>query len=143
MFSLRKKLMLGFGGILAILLATGILSIVLLTNYSGTIDRIFRENIDSVTYGHRMKEAVEELQEMAELSLSDEESPPGEAAGRAGRGFERNLAREEGNITLPGAADIVRSLAAAWKEYRGDYEEFLQSRRPEGDSRTFYRTTLL
>src|SRR6185503_18177998 len=119
MFSLRKKLMLGFGGILAILLATGILSIFLLTSYSGTIDRIFRENIDSVTYGQRMKEAVEELQEMAELSLSGEGSPPREAVDRALREFERNLSLEEGNITIPGEAEIVRTLETAWKEFHG------------------------
>jgi len=143
MFSLRKKLMLGFGGILSILLATGTLSIVLLNRYSGTIDRIFRENIDSVTYGQGMKEAVEELEEIAESILSGEGSPRRDAVDRVEREFERNLALESGNITIPGERDIVQALEEAWRTYQREYEGFLQARSPESDSRTFYRTTLL
>ena len=43
MRSLRAKLALGFGGLLAILLAVSLLSIVVLTRYSHTLERAFRD----------------------------------------------------------------------------------------------------
>ena len=49
MFGLRQKLALGFGGLLAILVAISALSIARMDAYSRTLETIFRENYDSVT----------------------------------------------------------------------------------------------
>ena len=58
MFGLRQKLALAFGGLLAILIIVSVLAIVRLDSYSQTLETIFRENYDSVTYGQTMKDGV-------------------------------------------------------------------------------------
>ena len=53
MFGLRQKLMLGFGGLLAILLLVSALGVWVLSQYQGELDRFFKENVRSVEYGRR------------------------------------------------------------------------------------------
>ena len=66
MFGIRPKLILGFGGLLAILLLVGFLSRASLRRYSGTLERVFRENYDSVIYGQEMRRAVDELDDSSQ-----------------------------------------------------------------------------
>jgi len=59
--SLKTKLILAFCGPLAILLVVGVTGIQTITQSSRTIDRIFRENYDSVAASLSMKSAVERM----------------------------------------------------------------------------------
>ena len=61
MFGLRKKLSLGLGGLLAIILATSLMSILQLTRLGESIDVILRENYRSVIACQDMKEALERM----------------------------------------------------------------------------------
>ncbi len=61
MISLRHKLWIGFGTLLLILLAVSLLTAVVLTRYSHALERVFRENYDSVTYCDQMKDAMDQL----------------------------------------------------------------------------------
>lgn len=47
MISLRAKLAAGFGGLLLILLVSSLLSMIVLTRYSHTLERVFHENYNS------------------------------------------------------------------------------------------------
>lgn len=142
MFTLRQKLTVGFGGLLAILLVGGALSLYLLTSYSGKIEQIFRENYDSVGYGQSLKEAVEQMDEIARSALwRDVEAPP--SARQVIARFEENLRREKGNITLPGEREVAEELGRRWTQYRGEHEGLLNARVPESESRAFYLKTLL
>jgi signal transduction histidine kinase len=123
MIGFRPKLMAGFGSLLAILLVTGILAIALLERYSGTLDRIFRENYDSVRYGQEMKDALEEIERIAGQDAGNDSVA---LRLRVGLGrFERNFALERGNVTVPGEKTAVDSLEMRWKRH-----ELLLSRRP-------------
>lgn len=143
MFTLRQKLTVGFGGLLAILLVGGALSLYLLTRYSGTIEQIFRENYDSVVYGQNMKEAVEQMDEVARSALWGEEGPVRPSTPQIVARFEENLRRERGNITLPGERDLAEDLARLWQQYKSEHERLLNARGTETERREFYRTTLL
>ncbi|MBK8801616.1 MAG: HAMP domain-containing protein [Fibrobacteres bacterium] len=114
MTGFRLKLFAGFGAVLTILLAIGILALKLLGDYSGTLDRIFRENYDSVRYGQEMKESVEEMDRAVRLVSFGDTTATVEAA-RAR--FVRNLRLEQGNITVPGEARVVRRLDSLWRCY--------------------------
>ena len=142
MFTLRQKLTVGFGGLLAILLVGGALSLYLLTRYSGTIEQIFRENYDSVGYGQNMKEAVEQMDEIARSSLW-EEGPAQEPMSLVVARFEENLRKERDNITLPGERELAEDLARLWQQYKNEHERLLSARDTEAGRRAFYRTTLL
>ena len=67
--SLRNKLIAAFSGLLVILLALGIMSIRMVTESSSAIERIFRENYDSVAACLKMKRAIERLDRIADISL--------------------------------------------------------------------------
>src|SRR5262245_34153307 len=107
MLGLRQKLTLAFAGLLGVLLVVGTMSTLLLTGYSATLQRIFRENYDSVLYARRMQEAVDGLDDFAERALWNEASPGDDAREREVRRFEQSLAAERSNLTLPGEAAAV------------------------------------
>src|ERR1041385_6073724 len=105
MFSLRRKLFLGFGGLLAVLFAVGAISFALLKSYTGTIDRISRENYDSVLFGQGMKDALDRLDDIAE-SLFVGMAPQAEAVQASTAAFEDDPRRETGHITIPGEREL-------------------------------------
>src|SRR5690348_16902201 len=102
MFGLRQKLLLGFGGLLAILLAVGAVSVLVLRQYSGALQKFLAENYRSVEYGQVMKDELERLDDAAEKALA-----PGadlgsvrESASRSRGEFEKSLRLERCNVTL-------------------------------------------
>ena len=125
MTSLRGKLTLGFGGLLAILLAVSILSIIVLTRYSHALDRVFRENYDSAVYCHQMNESLDGLNTRAERRIwrgADEGNETDSAA--EARRFQTNLDLQLRNCTLPGELALTRQLATAWNQYQAAYARF-------------------
>lgn len=144
MLGLRQKLTLAFGGMLVILATVGTLSGLLLTKYSSTLERLFRENYDSVVFGQNMKDAVDGLDDLAQRSLWAETAPP-ETPTLADfvKRFEENLEREKGNITLSGEREVADEIAAAWQTYRSNHEELMTANKSAPDRREFYRKKLM
>ncbi len=143
MLGLRQRLTLAFGGLLAVLFILGVTSILLLTEYSATLERIFRENYDTVLYAQRMQEAVDVLDGLAERSLWNDSVGDPAARTQAFAKFEDNLAAELGNITLPGEADAAARLESQWKLYRANLDRLFDGREDVSARREFYRSTLL
>jgi len=116
MIGFRTKLLAGFGAMLAVVLCIGVLALWLLRDYSGALDRIFRENYDSIRYGQQMKEALDDMDRAARAFADGDSSAP--TAARSGRAtFERNLRREESNITVPGEDAAFARLDSLWTRY--------------------------
>lgn len=121
MFGLRQKLLFGFGGLLAILLAVSGLGIAVLTQYRGALDKFYYENWRSVVYGQNMVDALDRLRETtAPLSGAGPEPTPAALAsarttanGLIAR-FDKNYKDEDNNITLPGEREIARAITLAW-----------------------------
>lgn len=67
--SLKTKLFLASCGPLLILLVVGLISIRTITESSKTLERIFRENFDSVAAGLAMKQAILEIERGVEPLL--------------------------------------------------------------------------
>ena len=105
---LRFKLAAGFGALLALLLATGWVSLALLSRNASTLDRILRENFESVGYGQGMKDALEQ----ARLALREQGRGPRLESARAE--FRRELGRERRNLTVPGERELADSLDRSW-----------------------------
>ena len=118
MFGLRQKLALGFGGLLAILVVVSGLSIVRMDAYSRTLETIFRENYDSVTYGQAMKDAIESLDDAAQYSLWTEAGIARRPTDDLRRQFAAALAREMSNLTLPGERDVSAEIGPMWDRYQ-------------------------
>jgi two-component system, NtrC family, sensor histidine kinase KinB len=125
--SLKTKLMIGFCGLLSILVTVGVLSVRTVSESSTAIDRISRENYDTVAACYRMKEAISRLDRMAQVSLWEEYPDLSGESRPAIAEFEKNLKFQQGNVTVAGELEATGHLEALWAEYLRDYQEFLRS----------------
>lgn len=140
--SLKTKLLLAFLGLFAILVAVGALSVRMVTESSTSIERISRENYDTVAACYRMKEAISWLDRIALLSLHEEFPGLRDESEKAMAEFDKNLRFQTGNITVLGEREATTHLAELWCTYRRDYQEFLGTE--AADHRAAgYRATLM
>lgn len=121
MFGLRQKLILGFGGLLLILLVVSALGIAVLKQHRAALDKFLFENWRSVEYGQRMIDELERLNDAAEATMRDPSALAAakSSAAAARADFERNLADENHNITLPGEDRLAHQLTALWSDPAG------------------------
>ncbi len=70
--NLKTKLIIAFCGLLLIPVIVGTLSVRTVTESSTAIDRIFRENYDTVVACYRMKRSHQRLDRIAQVSLWQE-----------------------------------------------------------------------
>ena len=141
MNSLRNKLWLAFGGLLLILVAVSVLTLIVLTRYSRTLERVFNENYNSAIYCDHMKDALDALNFRAQQLIWDQtllSSAPSVADAQTQ--FQTNLQLQLGNCTLPGEAALTAQLADLWSQLRAQYDQFdaAAARRPD-----LYRQNLL
>jgi two-component system, NtrC family, sensor histidine kinase KinB len=141
--SLRSKLIIAFGGLLLILLAVGIMSVRMATESSSAIERIFRENYDSVAACLKMKEAIERLDRVAELSLWEKLPDALGTSEPLIHEFERNLRFQQGNVTLAGEQELTDQLSELWKAYQRELHSLFQMPDAGVARRDFYRSTLV
>ena len=118
MFSLRQKLFLGFGGLLLIIALTGIQSISKVTELGDAIDVILRENYQSVLACQNMKESLERMDSGALFILSGYEKEGREAIDGNLPEFEKALAIELNNITIPGEGEKAAHLSELFAKYK-------------------------
>jgi two-component system, NtrC family, sensor histidine kinase KinB len=118
MIGLRKKLSLGFGGLLLIILIIGGQSIVQFGELGQSIDVILRENYRSVVACQVMKETLERMDSgilFVLLGFGEE----GNRLIRTNEArFEKALEAELGNITIPGEGEKAAALKGIFAGYR-------------------------
>ncbi len=140
--SIRTKLVIAFAGLLLIVVVVGVLSIHTLNESSQAIQRILRENYNSVAACDHMKGALEKLDRLAELCLLENRPDVCQLSEPVLSEFEKNLRTQQGNVTLPGEQELTDQLTGAWQGYKQNLEKFytlsdLTARRD------FYRQRLL
>ena len=118
MLSLRKKLLLGFGGLLLIIILLGLQSITKVTELGGAIDIILRENYQSVIACQKMKESLERLDSGALFILSGNEKEGRDLIERNMPEFEKALQTELKIITLPGEGEKAARVKTLFEQYR-------------------------
>ncbi|MGD0276839.1 MAG: HAMP domain-containing histidine kinase, partial [Syntrophales bacterium] len=118
MLSLRKKLLLGFGGLLLIIVLLGLQSITKVTELGGAIDIILRENYQSVIACQKMKESLERLDSGTLFILSGYKKEGKDIIERNMPEFEKALQTELKNITLPGEGERVSHIKILFEQYR-------------------------
>ncbi len=126
MMSLKTKLIIGFCGLLAILLVVGVMSIRTSNDFSKSIERILRENYDSVVACYKMKGAVERLDRIAMTSLWEisKEAPAQSEA--VFLDFEKSLQFQQRNVTVLGEQALTDRMTEEWKIYRQEFENLLK-----------------
>ena len=122
--SLRHKLMIGFGGLLLILLLVSALSIGVLSYYSLALDRVFHENYDSVVYCNRMKQSIDALDARAQRIVWNGGSALAVSPSPMLKQFDDNLQRQVQNITLRRERELTEQIQESWRKYREAYDRF-------------------
>ena len=141
--SLKTKLIIGFCGLLAILLVVGMMSIRTANDFSKSIERILRENYDSVVACYKMKGAVERLDRIAMTSLW--EMPQGAHAQSEAilLDFEKRLQFQQRNVTVLGEQALTDRMTEQWKTYREEFISLLKPLDSEIARLDFFRNHLL
>ncbi len=141
--SLKSKLAIVFCGPLIILLVVGVMSVRTVTQSSTVMERIFRENYDSVAACLKIKGAVERLDRSAEISLWEEAADLSREGTPAMLEAENNLRFQRGNVTVPGEQELTDRLTELWEGYRSEFEAFLRLPDSGRERRDFYQSRLL
>jgi len=140
---LRHKFVIGFSGLLGIIVLVTVIGSNVINAYSHVLERILRENYDSVVYGENMKDAVQTVEDGLQASLWGN-AEPGQDSVQAGfASFDRNLKAEQGNITLPDEPQAVAALTDLWSYYKRVYSAVLDSSRSLHERRLIFSKTIL
>ena len=123
---IRTKLLIAFAGLLLIVVVVGGLSVHTLNESSQAIERILRENYDTVAACDHMKVALDKLDRLAALALWENHADAGAQSNPIMREFEKNLRFQQGNVTLTGEQELTDRLTESWKGYRRDLDNFYQ-----------------
>jgi NtrC-family two-component system sensor histidine kinase KinB len=143
MLSLRAKLGLGFGGLLALLTLVGLQSTIWISRLGSSLDVTLRENYDSVVACDQMKEALERLDSSALFALAGDAQRGRDLAARQAPLFVTALDAELRNITLPGEGPLAFRIRDLYATYPPLLAAVLDGARPLDGRRAIYFGRLL
>src|SRR5579862_9555437 len=102
MISLRRKLWLGFGALLIILFAVSLLTVIVLTRYSHTLEQVFHDNYNSAIFCDKMKASLDRLNIRVEFQLWQDPRAAQIDPAIEQKMFEVQLVNQLNNCTLVG-----------------------------------------
>jgi NtrC-family two-component system sensor histidine kinase KinB len=143
LLGLRQKLSLGFGGLLVIMIAIGVQSLLHLSELGESIDVILRENYRSVIACQEMKESLERIDSGIVLTLLGEAERGNEQISGNTPVFEKALKTELNNITLSGEGERAALIQRLFKEYTAALKNIEDAHIPLSHRRNTYFKDLL
>ncbi len=117
MIGIRQKIMIGFGGLLAIIAVVGTLTMVQLGELGKAIDIILQENYRSVVACQDMKESLERIDSGILYTLSGKTVEGNRLIDEYATGFREALGVDLGNITLPQEMEKAKQIEVQFQEY--------------------------
>jgi signal transduction histidine kinase len=137
MLGLRAKLLLGFVGLLLVMLLVSLLAERVMDHYSVAVERSYREDYGSVAACQLMKELVEQMDLAAQATLWEGKVDPAKLTDLETT-FEQKLEAQRRAATLPGESGATDELSGLWKSYRGDVRQLLSPSLSADQRRSFY-----
>ncbi len=130
MFGLRTKILLGFGGLLAILLAVSAVSSYVFSRYSGATQLMLRQDYDSISACDSLEAVIELNAATIERSLlGDSGDIRGQLAANTAK-FTNALSQQRENLNLPGERDATDAVSDLWKLYQDDVLAVMDAAEP-------------
>jgi two-component system, NtrC family, sensor histidine kinase KinB len=117
MIGIREKLMLGFGGLLAVIAVIGVIIMAHINGLGQAIDVILKENYRSVAACQDMKESLERLDSGLLLTFAGNETEGNRLIQEYIPRFRTALDVELSNITLPGERERAERIKILFKNY--------------------------
>ncbi|HEX4795013.1 MAG TPA: ATP-binding protein [Humisphaera sp.] len=130
MVGLRAKLLLGFGGMLVILVTVSLLGESVLDRYSGAMERTFNEEFQSVAACEDMNSAVDHIDTALQQHFWRNSPIDRAELDRWQTQFEQRLGGQRIAATMSGERDATERMAALWKDYRRFYPTLLDQSIP-------------
>ena len=127
--TVRTKLLLGYGSLLVLLLVTAGSAAWGFADLGRGIDRILKENFESVSASAAMMELLERQDSVTLARLLDPAAQPGQMK-RLEQEFGHALGRVKANITIDEERPIIERVEAEYGRYRKSRERLIE-RRPE------------
>ena len=143
MFSIRQKLMLGFGGLLTIVAVIGVVTIVQIRHLGEAIEVILRENYRSVVACQQIKESLERVDRGIVFTFLGADANGRRQIEAGMKKFSQALTVEMGNITLPGEGEKSHRLGEVFHEYSEFVPKVTDPSRPLEERRADYFSMLL
>jgi len=143
MFSIRQKLMLGFGGLLTIVAVIGVVTIIQIRHLGEAIEVILRENYRSVVACQQMKESLERVDRGIVFTFLGADANGRRQIEVGMKKFSQALTVEMGNITLPGEGEKSHRLGEVFHEYSEFVPKVTDPTRPLEERRADYFSMLL
>ena len=142
MIGLRSKILLGFGGMLLIVIVVSVIAQTVMEHYSQAIEKSYREDYKSVAACQSMMQSVEQMDLAAQDALWNRATDP-KLVSDALISFERELGVQRQEATLPGEAVATEDLARQWAQYDDAYQHIRDPQFPREQRRQFYLGRLL
>ncbi|MEI6847616.1 MAG: ATP-binding protein [Chlorobiaceae bacterium] len=117
MISIRQKLVLGFSGLLMIIVAMGVMTIKQIDSLGGAIDVILKQNYRSVVACQNMTEALERIDSGVLFTFSGHYNEGMNNIREHELNFDKALRVELGNITLSGEGEKAQQIKSLFSEY--------------------------
>jgi two-component system, NtrC family, sensor histidine kinase KinB len=134
----RRRILLAMAPLFALLVVLGGTATVLIYHLGNRIEKILRENYDSVIYMRDLNEALERIDSSFTFALAGREDYARRQYEADWKLYDAALANERNNITLPGEAELVAELTSLSKRYRAQGDAFFaQQGRPRDDALYF------
>ncbi len=142
MIGISQKHMLGFGGLLAVVVALGLLTMKQITELGKAIDVILKENYRSVVACQEMKESLERVDNGILLTLVGDDANGKQLIEGYIPKFNAALDVETNNITLVGEREGAERISALFETFTTALPPVIQSARPLEARRADYVSQL-
>ena len=143
MIGIRQKLILGFGGLLAVVAVIGALTITQIHVLGQAIDVILKQNYRSVVACQDIKESLERMDSGILITLADKDVEGHRLVAEYTPKFRAALDVEINNITLPGEREKAERIRDLFEEYTKALPLVIQGDRSSQMRRAAYFSTLL
>jgi two-component system, NtrC family, sensor histidine kinase KinB len=137
--TLRHRIIVALIPLFALLLALGGTATFLIYHVGDRIDRILRENYDSVRYMRDLNEALERIDSSFQFTLAGREKDSFKQYEDNWKSFNDCVTNEQNNITLPGEAELAEKLTALSRRYRQQGDKFFAGPSQDRDQLYFGR----
>ena len=124
MVSLRHRILLTLLPLFVLMAMVGGYGATLLYHLGARIDRILRDNYDSVLYMEHLKESLERMDSALQFALAGRENQARRQFDENWSLYSQHLQDERGNITVQGEGELVTRLSELGETYRSRGDEF-------------------
>ncbi len=130
MLGLRFKILIGFGGLLLILVTVSALGTVVFERYARTNQRVLRDDLSSVTAANDLQGGLQTIDRLLFEArdgrvLTEDEILPAE------RRVDAALREQSQGVTIPAERDATGKLEQRWTRYKASMQLFIAETSPD------------